>query len=161
VQFVGANEIQVIRQDRQGNNQGAWNSAVTYNPNDFVTDSGQNWLALVANTNSRPSVNNSNWQLLATVMADVTLPSGYAFGLPQSVGDTPDAFGNAAPVYFNNNTAGTFLGDGTFVDSSNVLLSGTVFTIGSGNGSARAVTLAGATGRIKQYYLQGTTWIVR
>src|SRR5438309_772207 len=30
-----------------------------------------------------------------TLMADVALPSGYIFGLPTGVGDTPDGFGNA------------------------------------------------------------------
>jgi prepilin-type N-terminal cleavage/methylation domain-containing protein len=96
-----------------------------------------------------------------TVLADVTLPSGYTFGLAGGVGDTPDAFGNATAVYFNNGTSGTFLGDGTFVDGASVLLNGTVFTIGVGNGSARAVTLSGATGRIKEYWIQGTAWVVR
>jgi prepilin-type N-terminal cleavage/methylation domain-containing protein len=97
-----------------------------------------------------------------TLIADVTLPSGYTFGLAGGgVGDTPDAFGNARAVYFNNGATGTFLGDGTFVDAANVLLNGTVFTIGSGNPSARAVTLSGATGKIKEYWLKGASWVVR
>ncbi len=97
------------------------------------------------------------------VMADVTLPSGYAFGLPSGVPDTPDGFNppNGAAVYFNAGTGGTFLGDGTFVDNSNVLVNGSVSTIYGGNGTARAVTLSGATGRIKQWWVQGTTWVVR
>lgn len=96
-----------------------------------------------------------------TVMADVRLPAGYTFGLASGVGDTPDAFGNARAVYFNNGTLGTFFGDGTFVDGASVLLNGTVFTIGSGNPSARAVTLSGATGKIKEYWLKGNSWVVR
>lgn len=96
-----------------------------------------------------------------TVLSDVTLPSGYTFGLASGVGDTPDGFGDAGAVYFNNGASGTFLGDGTFVDTSNVLLNGSVFTIGGGNGTARAVTLAGSTGRVKQYWLQGTSWVMR
>jgi prepilin-type N-terminal cleavage/methylation domain-containing protein len=96
-----------------------------------------------------------------TVLADVTLPSGYRFGLAGGVGDTPDGFGNAAAVYFNNGNSGTFLGDGTLVDGASVLLNGTVFTIGVGNGSARAVTLSGSTGRIDKYWIQGTAWVVR
>lgn len=98
-----------------------------------------------------------------TVMSDVTLPSGYSFTLPTGMADTPDGFNppNTAGVYFNGGTSGTFLGDGTFVDASNVLLNGSVSTINGGNGTARAVTLSGATGRIKQYWVQGTTWSVR
>jgi len=96
-----------------------------------------------------------------TVLADVTLPSGYTFGLPSGVGDTPNRFGNGAAVYFNAGTGGTFLGDGTFVDSTNTLVNGSVFTIGGGNTSARAVTLSGSGGTVKQYIVQGATWVVR
>ncbi len=47
------------------NNQGSWNSATVYNPNDAVFDSASYWLAKAANTNSEPSPANTNWQLLA------------------------------------------------------------------------------------------------
>lgn len=96
-----------------------------------------------------------------TVISDVTLPADYVFGLPAGVSDTPDGFGNSAAVYFNGGTSGLFLGDGTFVDSTNVLLNGSVFTISSGNGTARAVTLGGSTGKVKQYWVHGSTWVVR
>lgn len=96
-----------------------------------------------------------------TVMADVTLPSGYSFGLPGGMSDTPDGYGNSAAVYFNGGTSGTFLGDGIFVSGAGVLMNGSVFTIGSGNGSSRAVTLSGSSGRTKSYYIQGTTWVER
>jgi prepilin-type N-terminal cleavage/methylation domain-containing protein len=107
-----------------------------------------------------------------TLMSDVTLPAGYTFGFPPGVVDTPDGYlsGSAlysgigtsgTAVFIGAGTTGTFLGDGTFVDSSNVLLNGSVFTKGSGNGTARAVTLSGSTGRVKQYWVQGTTWMVR
>jgi type II secretory pathway pseudopilin PulG len=96
-----------------------------------------------------------------TVLADVTLPSGYTFGLPSGVGDTPDGFGNDDGVDFGTDTGGTFQGDGSFVSGAGIVLSGTVFTIGTGNGSARAVTITGATGRTKQYFIQGTSWIER
>jgi prepilin-type N-terminal cleavage/methylation domain-containing protein len=107
-----------------------------------------------------------------TVMSDVTLPTGYTFGFPAGIGDTPDGYlaGSALyvsagtsglAVYVGAGTTGTFLGDGTFIDDSNVLLNGSAFTKGSGNGSARAVTLSGGSGRVKQYWLQGTNWVVR
>ncbi len=97
----------------------------------------------------------------STVMASETLPSGYGFGLPEGVSDTPEGYGNTQPVSFNLDTTGTFLGDGTFVNSAGIVINGTVFTIGSGNGSARAVTLTGASGRLKQYWVQGTSWAER
>ena len=97
----------------------------------------------------------------STVMADVTLPGSFTFALASGAGDTPDGFNCGTPVYLNAATSGTFLGDGTFVDASSLLANGCVFTKGSGNGTARAVALAGATGKIKQYWLQGTTWVAK
>jgi type II secretory pathway pseudopilin PulG len=97
-----------------------------------------------------------------TVVSAATLPSGYAFGLPAGTADTPDGYGDDAPVYFNGATSGTFLGDGIFVGPGAIVISGSVFTIGpGGNGSARAVTLAGASGRIKQYYIRDGAWAER
>jgi prepilin-type N-terminal cleavage/methylation domain-containing protein len=107
-----------------------------------------------------------------TLMSDVTLPAGYTFGFPSGVQDTPDGFLSGSTLYssigtsgtavfIGAGTTGTFLGDGTFVDGSNILMNGTVFTMGGGNGSARAVTLSGSTGKVKQYMAQGTTWMVR
>jgi Tfp pilus assembly protein FimT len=96
-----------------------------------------------------------------TVLADVSLPTAYTFSLPGGVLDTPDNFGKTNPVYFNGGTSGTFLGDGTFVDGAGVLLNGSVFTMSGSSGTARAVTLTGSTGKVKEYWLQGTAWVVR
>ncbi len=95
------------------------------------------------------------------VLVDVRLPSGYTFGLPSGVGDPTGGALPGQPVLLGAGTSGTFSGDGAFVDGGGIVISGTVYTIGSGNGSARAITLAGATGRIKEYYLQGPTWVDR
>jgi Tfp pilus assembly protein FimT len=96
-----------------------------------------------------------------TVLSDVRLPSGYTFAMPAGIGDTPDGYGNTAPVYFNGATSGTFLGDGTFVSSSNVLVNGSVFTMGAGTPSARVITLSASTGGVKQYWIKPTTWALR
>jgi type II secretory pathway pseudopilin PulG len=96
-----------------------------------------------------------------TVMYDGTLPSGYHFGLPTGIGDTPDAYGNTAPVSFNTQTSGLFRGDGIFTDAGGIVMSGTVFTINSGNNTSRAVTLVGASGRLRTYSIAGTTWVAR
>jgi Tfp pilus assembly protein FimT len=94
-----------------------------------------------------------------TVLSDVYLPSGFQYGLPSGTPpDTPENFGNATPVSFNSATGGAFLGDGTLVDTAGVVLNGTVFTIGSGDSTAKAVTLTGATGRVLQYSYTGGIW---
>jgi prepilin-type N-terminal cleavage/methylation domain-containing protein len=93
-----------------------------------------------------------------TVMADVRLPTGYTFSMPMGAADTPDGYGNANPVYFNNGTSGTFLADGIFVSGANILLNGSVFTMAGTSGTARAVTLTGASGRLVPYWLQGAVW---
>ena len=103
----------------------------------------------------------------ATVMAEVTLPDGFSFSMPDGISDTPDAYGNQdasgdpAPVFFNFNTSGTFQPDGSFVAGGTVATSGTVFTMGANSGSARAVTMTGASGRTKVYWLRSTTWVER
>jgi hypothetical protein len=107
---------------------------------------------------NRITVTRQNGGGETTVMADLTLPSGYTFSLPSGVIDTPDNYGNAAGVDFDAENSGLFLGDGSFVSDAGIVLSGTVFTIGSGNSSARAVTVAGATGRTKIYHVEGTVW---
>jgi prepilin-type N-terminal cleavage/methylation domain-containing protein len=95
-----------------------------------------------------------------TAVATTTLPSGFSFGLPAAdVGDTPDGYGADTPVDFNGDSGGTFGADGTFVNDSGVVLSGTVFTIGATDGSARAIALSGANGRTKQYYIRDGEWI--
>jgi type II secretory pathway pseudopilin PulG len=95
----------------------------------------------------------------STVLSDVFLASGFHYGLPSGdPPDTPENFGNASAVSFNGATGGAFLGDGTFVDAGGVVLNGTVFTIGSGDSTAKAVTLTGATGRVLQYYFSEGVW---
>src|SRR2546427_431857 len=82
----------------------------------------------------------------STVLSDVYLSSGYHYGLPSGTPpDTAEHFGVASAVSFNGAAGGTYLGDGTFIDNAGVVMNGTVYTIGSGDSSARAVTLTGAT----------------
>jgi len=96
-----------------------------------------------------------------TVLYDATLPAGYIFGLPGGLGDTPEAYGNANPLNFNSGNNGTFRGDGIFTDAAGLVMNGTVFTISGGNNTSRAITLAGATGRIKIYAAAGGSWVTR
>lgn len=96
-----------------------------------------------------------------TLISSKTLPTGYTYGLPMGLGDTPDGYGNADPVTFNGATSTTFLADGTLVDNAGIIVSGSIFTIGGGTGTSRAVTVAGANGRVKQYYIKNNAWVAR
>jgi len=95
------------------------------------------------------------------VVSEVTLPAGFRFDLPGGAGDTPENYGNEEAIWFNGGASGRFLGDGTFVDADGVILNGTVFTMGGNNGTARAVTLTGASGRTKQYQRVDNDWVQR
>jgi Tfp pilus assembly protein FimT len=93
-----------------------------------------------------------------TVLSDVTLPSGFTYAMPDDVIDTPDGYGNDAPVYFNVETSGTFLADGIFVNGAGIVTNGTVFTMGPSGNTARAATLTGASGRSRIYRFDGAAW---
>lgn len=108
-------------------------------------------------------------------------PTQMTYQVLSGVPDTPDLFGYTTPecvassgICFNNNTCGTtavlpcyitFQSDGTVVNSAGTYINGTVF-IGvaatTGNPvnpmTARAVTILGASGRIKGYRYTGTQW---
>lgn len=65
-----------------------WNTTTDYLKNNIVTDSGSTWQAKVANKNSKPSVSNASWILLAQKGTD-------GAGAISSVnGVTPDLSGN-------------------------------------------------------------------
>ena len=96
-----------------------------------------------------------------TVMSDVFLPAGFTFSLPLDAGDTPDGYGCENPVYFNEATSGTFQGDGSFVNNDGVVMSGSVFTMNGADVTARALTLTGASGRVRTYRYEGVAWSER
>ena len=80
-----------------------------------------------------------------------------------SVPDTPMAFGNGSAIYFEGLSGGpptmTFTTTGAFVDGSNNYVNGTVFLgIAGDTNSARAVTVLGATGRVREYHWDGSQW---
>jgi Tfp pilus assembly protein FimT len=96
-----------------------------------------------------------------TVVSDVSLPPGFTYSLPFDAGDTPDGYGNETPVYFNAATSGTFLGDGSFVNDDGVVMSGSIFTMNGSDITARALTLTGASGRVRTYRFEGIQWAER
>jgi len=82
------------------------------------------------------------------------------YGVVSGVPDTPDAFGNGGAVDFGAATSVRFTSEGMFVDSGGTPINGTVFLRIPGEPrSARAVTVLGATGRVRSYRWNGRAWI--
>lgn len=119
VQFLGTNEIKLIRQDQPA---------------------GQ------------------------TVISDLYLTNSVQYMLVGGMTDTPDAFGNASAIEFAGVADGPpimqFQSDGTFVDGNGNPINGTVFLgIAQFPSTARAVTVLGATGRVRGFGSAGGAWI--
>lgn len=101
----------------------------------------------------------------AVTLSTVPL-TGAQFCLTPGVPDTPMGFGNAQAVNFvNASNPGAavavteFLSDGSFGGAVGVPVNGTIFTCIPGNkAAARAVTILGATGRVRPYHWDGTAW---
>jgi prepilin-type N-terminal cleavage/methylation domain-containing protein len=100
------------------------------------------------------------------VTLSTTLLTGAQFCLVPGLPDTPMAFGNGQAVTFvNASNLGAvvavteFLSDGSFGAAVGVPVNGTIFTCIPGNKqSARAVTILGATGRVRPYHWDGSAW---
>jgi len=111
-------------------------------------------------------LNNNQIQLIrnevpngTTILSTVTLENKIEFQLFDGVPDTPDSFGKGAAVNFGGTAPRTFLSDGTLVDVQANPVNGTIF-LGLPNHpeTARAVTILGATGRVRGYRWTGTNW---
>jgi prepilin-type N-terminal cleavage/methylation domain-containing protein len=93
----------------------------------------------------------------------VSFEGGAQFTVYNTLPDTPMAYGNTSAIYFEGVSGGPpimqFTTSGTFVDGGNTLVNGTVFLGLPGNpASARAVTVLGGTGRVREYLWDGTQW---
>jgi prepilin-type N-terminal cleavage/methylation domain-containing protein len=114
--------------------------------------------------NNQITLTRMNLPLGQSVLTTLPIQAPATFMLTAGTPDTPDGFGNAGAIEFGNVVNGPptmlFQSDGTFVDTSGNLLNGTVF-IGIPNvpTAARAVTIVGATGRIRMYKANPTGWI--
>lgn len=91
------------------------------------------------------------------------LPLSTQFVLESGVPDTPMGFGNSAPIYIGNLTGGPtimqFNSTGTFTDLTGYnTLNGTIFVgVPSKSSTARAITVMGSTGRVREYtYIGGS-----
>jgi Tfp pilus assembly protein FimT len=96
-----------------------------------------------------------------TVLNTLSLENEFEFMTFDSVtDDTPDQFGNLSDVYFAGAEKLTFLSDGTLVNESGNPVNGTVFLgLADHPETARAVTVLGATGRVRSYRWTGSEWI--
>jgi len=99
----------------------------------------------------------------STVLSTIPLQVPARFMLMPGMSDTPDGFGDISAVYFEGVTDGPvgmgFQSDGTFIDGVGNLVNGTVFLGITGvPSSARAVTVLGATGKIRMYKASGSGW---
>jgi type II secretory pathway pseudopilin PulG len=114
--------------------------------------------------NNQIQLTRMNLPVGAQVLTAIPIQAPAVFMLNPGTPDTPDGFGNAGPIEFGNVVGGPptmlFQSDGTFVDTNGNLLNGTVF-IGIPNAptATRAVTIVGATGRIRMYKANPTGWI--
>lgn len=95
-----------------------------------------------------------------TVLNTLTLGRDCAFRLYSGVPDSPDSFGNMAATDFGAAATVSFLPDGTLVDEAGNPVSGSLFFgIANRPETARAVTILGATGRVRSYRWTGESWI--
>lgn len=94
-----------------------------------------------------------------TILSTVTLDGSMQFLLSAGVADTPDQFGNGAAVSFGGANSLIFQSNGVLTDANANPLNGTVF-LGEADHpeTARAVTILGATGRVRGYKWSKTSW---
>ena len=95
----------------------------------------------------------------------VSFEGGAQYIILPGVPDLPPPFnfGNTAPVYFGGVSGGPpimkFSTTGALVDGGNTLVNGTVFMGIPGKPStARAISILGATGRVREYHWDGSQW---
>lgn len=98
----------------------------------------------------------------ATVLNTVTLQNNCGFLTFGDTLDTPDQFGStAAAIAFGGAGRLRFYSDGTLVDDAGNPVNGTIFVGLQDNPDVtRAVTILGATGRIRGYRWTGEKWIL-
>ena len=91
----------------------------------------------------------------------VDLPGQVQFLLFAGMPDTPDGYGTCpGGICFGATLTQTFLSNGEFVDSVGAPLNGTIYVGIPGNiATQRAITITGATGRIRSYRWTGASWL--
>ena len=123
----------------------------------MAIDQRRNFVATFKGTNEFVLVR-QELNATQTPIADYFLSNNVAYTLITGVPDTPDGFGNSQAVNFAGTNQIVFVSDGT-VTAGNNLVNGTVF-LGTTKSpaTARAITIMGATGRIRGYQYNGSAW---
>ena len=110
---------------------------------------GDNWLHII-----RHEVPSGT-----TVVAKVALEGSARYALIAGAPDTPDLFGNSAPVKFGTAAMIRFSPSGALVDGGGNPVNGSVFlAVDNEIISGRAVTVLGAIGRVAGYRWNGRVW---
>jgi Tfp pilus assembly protein FimT len=94
-------------------------------------------------------------------VSQLDLPSDTEFYQQTGISPTPDQFSTSSAVDFGGSTTVYFNPDGSATDSTGTLVSGIVYIANPGKlETCRAVTLFGATGRVKGFRLRmtGGSW---
>jgi len=101
----------------------------------------------------------------APAATTVSFEGGAQYMVFPSVPDIPAPFnfGNSASIYFGGLSGGPpimkFSTSGALIDGGNTLVNGTVFMGIPGRPStARAISILGATGRVREYHWDGSQW---
>jgi prepilin-type N-terminal cleavage/methylation domain-containing protein len=104
---------------------------------------------------------------VGTAPAPVTysFEGGAQYVLFSGVPDIPAPynFGNSSAIYFGGVSGGPpimkFTTNGSFIDGGNTIVNGAVFLGIPGRPlTARAISVLGATGRVREYHWDGSTW---
>ena len=96
-----------------------------------------------------------------TTLYSIPIEGGIQFLLMPGVPDTPDAFGRATAVDFGSAVNVKFGPDGTLVNQDGATTNGTVFVaVPNLTLTARAVSVLGATGRVRGYKWNGNSWVL-
>ena len=100
------------------------------------------------------------------LISSVPIPLPMSYLVLNSLPDTPDGFGNAAPIDFEGVAGGPaggmlFQSDGELVDGATLLpINGSVFIAEPNQpASARAITVLGTTGRVRAWKSVGAGWL--
>lgn len=95
-----------------------------------------------------------------TVLSTLLLTNRCRFMIFGGVPDSPDTFGNSSPVDFGGEDPLMFLSDGSLIDDQGNPINGSLFLgIEDHPETARAVTILGATGRVRGYRWTGQEWV--
>jgi len=151
-------QIGVVRRSMKGDSamravMGQLNTAremaITQRRNMEVQFVGDHWVKIV-----RYEVPNGT-----TVVANVELEGNVRYSLVPGVGDTLDKFGNATAIDFGATPKIMFAPSGELVDTNGRPVNGSVFLlVADYKESFRAVTVAGATGRVRGHRWNGSAW---